>query len=154
MDGNYLRLRFSDDGDGTGELRARAEADGFAGESGAYFSTAELEEFAKAVGTFPLPVGGKRLSVLGGFWSQERRGELDQELLGINVYFANAPRGYIGIQIRMATPVSHGMRPNSKKAVTLEVVTTYEPLAKFSRDFTAVLRGTLKEATLQGQDHS
>src|SRR5579862_3714004 len=100
MDGNYLRLRFSDDGDGTGELQARAEADGFAGESGAYFGTTELEEFAKAVGTFPLPVGDKRLSISGGFWSQERRGELEQELLGITVYFADALRGYIGIQIR------------------------------------------------------
>ena len=150
MDSNYLRLRFSDDGDGTGELRARAEADGFAGESGAYFSTSELEEFAKAVGTFPLPVGDKRLSIAGGFWSQERRGELAQELLGIKVYFANAPRGYIGIQIRMATPVSHGMRPDSKKVATVEVITTYEPLAKFSRDLDAVLRGKLKEAALEG----
>jgi hypothetical protein len=150
MGGNYLRLRFSNDGDGTGELLAQAEAAGFAGESGAYFSISELEEFAKTVGTFPLPVGDKRLSVAGGFWSQERRGKLDQELLGINVCFADAPRGYIGIQIRMATPVSHGMRPDSKKVVTLEVVTTYEPLAKFSRDLDAVLRGKLKEAVLEG----
>jgi hypothetical protein len=91
-------LRFSNDGDGTGELHARAEADGFAGESGAYFHTSELEEFANTVGTFLLPVGDKRLSVL----------------------------------------------------VTLEVVTTHEPLAKFSRDLDAVLRGKLKEAVLEG----
>jgi hypothetical protein len=32
---NYLRIRFLDDKDGTGKLLARAEADGFSGESGA-----------------------------------------------------------------------------------------------------------------------
>ena len=151
---SYLRLRFSDDGDGTGELLARAEADGFAGESGAYFNFSEIEAFAKAIGTFPLPTDDKRLSVAGGFWSQERRGELEQELLGISVYFADALRGYIGIQIRMATPVWKGTRPDSKKVSRVEVVTTYEPLAKFSRDLTAVVRGKLKEAMLEGQSIS
>jgi|SRR5580698_9706891 hypothetical protein len=151
MADNYLRLRFSDDGDGTGELLARAEADGFAGESGAYFNPAEIEAFAKAIGTFPLPVDDKRLSITGGFWSRERRGDLEQELLGISVYFADAPRGYIGIQIRMATPIWKGTRPDSKKSAAVEVVTTYEPLAKFSRDLDAVLRGKLKEAVLKGQ---
>src|SRR5271166_3239742 len=154
MDGNCLRLRFSDDGDGTGELRARAEADGFAGEGGAYFSTSELEEFAIAIGTFPLPVGDKRLSIAGGFWSQERRGDLQQELLGINVYFADALRGYIGIQIRMATPIQEGTRPDSKKMSRVEIVTTYEPLTKLSRDLIAVLHGKLKEAVLEGQSIS
>jgi len=37
------------------KLMARAEADGFSGEGGAYFNVEELEEFAEALRVFPPP---------------------------------------------------------------------------------------------------
>ena len=69
--GNYLRLRFMDDGDGTGKLMARAEADGFSGEGGAYFNVEELEEFAEALRVFPPPLDDHRRSIASGFCSKE-----------------------------------------------------------------------------------
>jgi hypothetical protein len=150
MPDSYLRLRFDDDGDGTGKLLARAEADGFAGEGGAYFNVSKIEDFANAIGIFPLPSQDKRLSISSGFGSNEH-GQLEQEHLGIAVYPADARRGYIGIQVRMATEVWKETRPESKKMAVVEVVTTYEPLSKFSKDLIALLHGKIKEAVLQGQ---
>lgn len=149
MPDSYLRLRFDDDDDGTGKLLARAEAEGFAGEGGAYFNVSELEDFAKAIGVFPLPSQDKRLSISGGFGSNEH--QLEQEHLGITVYPADAQRGYIGIQVRMATEIWRETRPDSKKMAIVEVVTTYEPLSRFSKDLIALLHGKIKEALLQGQ---
>jgi hypothetical protein len=84
--GNYLRLRFLDDGDGTGKLMAWAAADGFSGESGAYFNVEELEEFAEALRMFPLPPEDHRRSIASGFGSKEDHNKLSQEHLGISVY--------------------------------------------------------------------
>jgi hypothetical protein len=150
MTGSYIRLRFADDGDGTGKLLARAEADGFAGEGGAYFNIETLEEFATALAVFPMPSEDKRRSISSGFGG---RGEtLEQEHLGISVYPADARRGYVGIQVRMATEIWQETRPESGKHAIVEVVTTYEPLSKFSKDLIAVLRGSMKEALLEGQN--
>jgi len=146
-----LRAWFSDDGDGTGELKVRAEAGGFAALGAAYFGLEELLRFCEAIGSFPLPEGDARLNIQGGFWSQEQHGQIKQEHLGINVYFADAARGYIGIQVRAATPVWPHTRPNSKMMATVEVVTTYEPLARFARALKMVLQGKAKEAVLEGQ---
>jgi hypothetical protein len=49
-----LSLRFDDDGDGTGELLAQASSSGFSGEGGAWFSTSELQDFAEAIGMYPI----------------------------------------------------------------------------------------------------
>jgi hypothetical protein len=149
--GNYLRLRFINDGDGTGKLMAWAKADGFSGESGAYFNVEELEEFAEALKVFPLPPEDSRRSIAGGFGSKEHHPELAQEHLGISIYLANAQCGYVGIQVRMATEVWPDTRPESKKQVVVEILTTYEPLSKFSRDLLSVLRGSLKEAEIEGE---
>ena len=151
--GNYLRLRFLDDGDGTGKLLARAEADGFSGEGGAYFDVETLQEFADALRMFPLPSEDSRRSIASGYWN-EKDLKLDQEHLGISVNPACAKRGYIGIQVRMATELWPGTRPESRKQAVIEILTTYEPLSKFSRDLTAVLRGSLKEAFLEGENLS
>jgi hypothetical protein len=151
--GNYLRLRFLDDGDGTGKLMAWAEADGFSGESGAYFSVEELEKFAEALQVFPLPPEDHRRSIAGGFGSKEGH-KLAQEHLGISVNLANPQRGYVGIQVRMATEIWPDTRPESKKQAVVEILATYEPLSKFSRDLLSVLRGSLKEAVIQGESLS
>ena len=150
MPRSYLRLRFWDEGDGTGELFARAEADGFAGEGSAYFPITELKEFAQAVSEFPLPSNDKRLSLASGFANMDGRGGLDQEHLAINVYAVDT-HGYIGLQIRMATQVSESTRPESQKAAKIEIVTTYEPLSRFGKDLLAVLQGKANEASLEGE---
>jgi hypothetical protein len=152
--GNHLRLRFLDDGDGTGKLMAWAAADGFSGESGAYFNVEELEEFAEALQVFPLPPEDHRRSIASGFGSKENHATLEQEHLGISVYLANPQRGYVGIQVRMATAVWPDSRPESKKQAVVEILATYEPLSKFSRDLLSILRGSLKEAVIEGESLS
>jgi len=151
--GDYLRLRFKDDKDGTGLLMARAEADGFSGTSEAYFNVEELEEFAKAIKLFPLPPEDARRSISGGFGSAKDV-QLEQEHLGISVYLADASRGYVGIQVRMATKVWPDTRPESKKQAVVEILATYEPLARFSRDLLLVIHGSLKEAAIEGESQS
>jgi hypothetical protein len=150
----YLRLRFLDDGDGTGKLMARAEADGFSGMSGAYFNVEKLKEFAEALNVFPLPPEDHRRSIASGFGSKEDHTKLAQEHLGISVYLVSAHRGYVGIQVRMATEVRPDTRPESKKQAVVEILATYEPLSKFSRDLLSVLHGSLNEAVVEGENLS
>jgi hypothetical protein len=60
----------------------------------------------------------------------------------------------VGIQVRMATAVWPDTRPESKKQAVVEILATYEPLSKFSRDLLSVLRGSLKEAVIEGESLS
>jgi hypothetical protein len=145
----FLKLRFSDDGDGTGKLLAQANVQGFAGVGGAYFNIDKLKEFAAAISKFPLGKG-QRCGIASGFASRKAPHELEQEHLGIDVYPINV-RGYIGIQVRTATELRQGMRSDSQKSAKLEIITTYEPLAKFSRELLLLLDGTISEAMLEGE---
>jgi hypothetical protein len=79
---NSIRIRFGDDGDGTGRLSLRAEVDGFSGESSAYFNIETLEAFAKALQEFPLPVQDERRSIVGGFGSPREQVHLATCLSG------------------------------------------------------------------------
>jgi hypothetical protein len=150
MPRSYVRLTFDNDDDGTGKLLARAEARGFAGEGGAHFSIPQLEAFAASLLAFPLP-SDTSPSIAGGFWSNANRGELDQEHLAIGVYPLDKT-GHLGVQVRMATQLWQEQRPQSQSATKLELVTTYEALARFSHAITALVRGTTKEAILEGED--
>lgn len=152
--GNHLRLRFWQQGDSTGPLAARAEGDGFAGELGAHFSIEELQEFAEAPRVFPSPPQDHRRSIASGFGSKKNSSKLEREPLGISVYLASAQRSCRGIQVEMATEVWPDSRPESRKQAVVEIITTYKPLAKLSRDLGSVLRGWLKETMLDRESLS
>jgi hypothetical protein len=141
-----LRLRFLADGDGTGRLVARAEANGFAGASGAYFDVRTLEGFAISLGAFPL---SGRPSVSSGFYSRTKRGELEQEHLSIACYPVDG-RGHLAVHVRLATELWPPARPESQHVVALEMMTTYAPLGRFSRELLALLNGRVEEAVLEG----
>lgn len=145
MPTNYLLLRFADDGDGTGKLSARAEASGFSGQSGAYFGIEKLEAFARSIAEYPLTV---KCEIRGGFGKLQSN-ELDQEHLGISVYPTDS-RGHIGVQVRMATEVWPDTRPDSQMTAKVEIITSYEPLKRFSSDLVSLVRGTIHEAVLEG----
>jgi hypothetical protein len=146
MSGGSLRLRFLADGDGTGKLLVRAEANGFSGEGGAYFAAGQLEAFAKKLGAFPIE---GRPSLAGGFWSKTKAGELDQEHVAIAAYPSDA-RGHVAVHVRLATELWGDARPESKHSVSLELITSYEPLRHFSAALAALVRGTVEEAILTG----
>jgi hypothetical protein len=142
-----LTLRFSHDGDGTGKLSVDATAAGYSGKGNAYFDVGQIREFAASVSRFPLP-DDNRCSISGGFGAGH--GQPEQEHVGIEIYPIDH-RGHIGVQVRMATPIWPDMRVRSQNAVKLEIITTHEPLVRFSKDLLALVNGTASEATLQGE---
>jgi hypothetical protein len=143
-----LSLRFMDDGDGTGELMAQASSNGFCGEGSARFSTERLLEFAEAITAFPIPKDNPP-HIAGGFFEKDGSGELAQEHLALKVYPVNR-RGHLGVQVRIATALWNGHRPESRHAVKLEIITNYEPMVQFSRDLKALVEGQSREVILEG----
>jgi hypothetical protein len=148
MPRSYLQLRFANDGDATGELFARAEAGGFAGESSAYFNTDRIEKFASDILAFP-PSELKRQEIASGFGDEDT---LEREHLAIAVYPIDVRRGYVGVRVRLASKAWRDARPDSQGITRLEIVTTYEPLSRFSRDLVALVKGNIREALLEGQE--
>jgi hypothetical protein len=141
-----LLLRFADDGDGTGKLLAQVRSGGFSGEGGAYFSTGQLQDFAEAVGMFPIPEENSPY-IVGGFFKKDGGGDLEQEHLALKVYPIDRT-GHIGIQARIATELRNEARPESQQKVELEIITSSEPLAKFSRELKLLVEGRIKEVIL------
>lgn len=139
-----LILRFDDDDDGSGKLSVEASSKGFCGHGGAYFAKTELEAFANSLAMYPLSTENLP-KIAGGYWSQEREGVLDQELLGISVYTIDR-RGNLGIQVRIAT--EDWARLESQHGVKIEILTNYQPLVELSRKLLALLDGRIEAAIL------
>jgi hypothetical protein len=144
-----ILLHFDDDGDGTGKLLIQARSNGFSGEGGAWFSVGELQDFANAIAIFPLSKSDSpRLA--GGFYKKDGSGELAEEHLTLTVYPIDS-KGHLGIQVRIATELWNEARPESQHIVKLEIITSYEPLAQFSKGLKALIAGQSKELSLEGE---
>jgi hypothetical protein len=143
-----LQLRFKDDDDGTGKLLVSAKSGGFAGEGGAWFSCGTIEKFADAVGCFPISKNDVPI-LRGGFWKKDNSGELAQEHLAISVSPADN-RGHLAVRVRIATELWEGSAPESQQAVRLEIITSYEPMVRFSRELKALVAGARDELVLEG----
>jgi hypothetical protein len=146
---NYLRLRFQDDHDGTGELKARAVVGQFSGESAAYFNTEKIEEFARDIGVYPLAKGIKH-SISGGFVKKDPVEVLEHEHLAIAVYPIDE-LGHFGVQVRMASKSWPGVRLESQQIARVELITSYAPLARFSEALLRLVRGSADEVMLEGE---
>jgi CheY-like chemotaxis protein len=57
---------------------------------------------------------------------------------------------HLGVQVRIATEFWNDARPESQHRVELGIVTSYEPLARFSRDLKSLVEGRIKEVILEG----
>ena len=143
-----LSLRFDNDGDGTGKLWAQASSGGFSGEGGAWFSTGELQDFAEDIGMFPIPKGNSPY-IAGGFFKKDESGDLEQAQLALKVYPIDRA-GHLGVLVRIAMEFWNDVRPESQNKVELEIITSYEPLAEFSRGLTSLVEGRIKEVILEG----
>jgi hypothetical protein len=148
MSDAFLELRFLDDGDGSGKLLARVSANGFAGHGGAHFSTYEIAKFARAIAEFPLPVDPRPL-LAGGFWAKDAPIRLDQETLAIVVYPIDH-RGHIGVKIRIADESWGHNRPEERRQLQVEIITSYESLRRFSSYLLAIVDGNRTQALLEG----
>jgi hypothetical protein len=142
-----LLIRFMNEDDGTGKLHVRASCNGFSGDGSAWFSTEGLKDFASALATYPISEENSP-AIRGGFYSKEKSGELEQEHLSLRVYPIDRT-GHLGVQIRIATEVWPQTRTESQHFVQLEILTTYEPLKRFSSQLKSLVNGDLKEAVLE-----
>ena len=142
---SHLRVRFYDEGDGTGALLIHAEANGFAGTGDAYFSISQLEDFAAKLGAFPL----LRARIAGGYYSGETYVELKQTHVAIECYPVD-DNGDLALRLHLSTKLGASDRPESQQSVVLEIRTTYEPLRRFGNELAALIRGIKNEAFLEG----
>jgi hypothetical protein len=150
MTRGYLRVRFLRDDDWIGELVADAASDGFSGRSSAWFHRQTIEEFAQALVRYPL-ANESPPTIAGGYGAPDTSDRLEQEHLGITADPLGT-RGQIGVQVRLATPLEQGSRPESQCCCRVEIRTTWEPLSRFSRQLLAVLDGSADEALLNGDE--
>ncbi len=140
-----LVLSYYDDGDGTGELAVSASFDGFSGASAAYFSASELLQFAGRLSAFPLP-DEAGIEIAGGYWSSTAE-VLEVELVGLRVRPVRR-RGQVGVRTHLST------RPDDvllRHEVTINVLTSYEALRRFSSDLPALVRGEVSEVEVAAE---
>lgn len=141
-----FRLTLIQEPDGTGELSAEVNANGFAGKGSAWFNIAEITAFAQALAsTYPLQPD-KALELKGGRWNSVVHGQLEHVHLGMRFYpIGNL--GTIGCRVHLAHQnESASLVP--EYAVTVELRTDYEALRKFGASLLSVAKGESDEAIL------
>src|ERR1700732_2739980 len=106
-----LRLKFDDDGDGTGKLHAEILANGFSARAAAHFSVDELKTFAESLLAFPLSEE-PRLKIAGGFYSKSKPHALETVLLSIELYPVGS-RGQVGVRVHGESEIWPGDRAES-----------------------------------------
>jgi hypothetical protein len=143
-DGLVIRYDYRDD-DGTGIVAAEAAFSGFGGASEAWFSDADLLEFANQLRTFPL--GSQRFRISGGYGRED--GGVDEHV-GLTVR-AIGLRGLVGVLAHLATPPDHTAYGASPSDVRVEVLTSYEGLGRFASDLAQLVKGDLDEARLDAE---
>jgi hypothetical protein len=152
-DDEYLRLRLAPDSDGTAELTAEVASSGFAGRGKAWFDLQGLARFSQELRAFPLSKSNPP-HIEGGFWSQEKRGTLEQRHLSIRAYQIGSLGG-VGIRVEVADPpLWTGDRPETQNIARIELMTSYAALEKFAKDLDKLLASELTEALLTSDRHT
>lgn len=142
----YLRLQLESDDDGTGELFAVFEANGFAGHGSAWFDLTDLAETARQFEQYPLP-NDPPVCIAGGYWNNDKPATLKEERLSISAFPANS-RGGIGVRVRSAYEATMADGRASLHSVSVEFCASYEQMAQFSRALIALAHGEVKEVVL------
>lgn len=142
-----LKLKIDADGDGTAELFASFEANGFAGWGSAWFDLLDLEKKANEFGKYPLDQSNLPL-VEGGYWKKDGIGEIEQEHLHISAYPINS-RGGIGLRVQAATPYQGENEKRSVHSASVELKVTYAQLGRFSDQLRELAKGSLTEVVLE-----
>lgn len=145
---NYVKFTVKRDDDGTGEVFAEFSIKGFLGRGSAWFDMQSLSKSADEFNKFPLGDYTKPI-LLGGYWSKNSLSEIDQEHLAVSAYKINNTGG-VAVQVRVASKLNEGMRPESQFKAVVEIETTYEYLSHFSKQLKALALGQCGEAVLKG----
>jgi hypothetical protein len=137
-----LRVQIYLDDDGTAELSARVEANGFCGAGSAWIHSQELTQLGISLGrAFPLR---EMLGISGGQWSGAPA-VLQQEHLGLSFYPVEG-RGVVGCQVRIASPICAGDRPQARHFVQAELLSSYQELQEFALALRRLASGDSNEA--------
>lgn len=141
-----LRLTLKKDADGTGELSAEVQVNGFSGVGAAWFNIAEIRDFGHRISrTYPL-LPEQTYELQGGYWSRDQQGSLEQVHLGMR-FFPFGALGQIGCRVKLATQLESAS-PAPEYAVTVELRTHYEGLQAFGAAIVAMTDGRSDEVVL------
>lgn len=144
---NYVRFRFSDEGDRTGELEAAFAVGGFSGTGRAYFDVARLADQLNELTTFPLP-SPNGAEIRGGYWESTGGADtLIQEHIGLTVRPAGTT-GSLTLTLRVAIPGKAPKEP-PRYSASAQLPTSYEALARFATEMKALLKGEVSEVILE-----
>lgn len=145
--GLLVRVAVEDD---ACRLTARLRTADFAGIGEAWFDCGAVEEFARALQSYPLS-GAPELAA-------DRRGPPDGRgaaedgeeaggTVALRVYTIGR-KGQIGVQARLGMPASEETRPEERGRVEAELLTSHEKLKQFAVDVISILDQRRGEAAL------
>jgi hypothetical protein len=141
-----LRLTLKQDADGTGELCAEVQVNGFSGVGAAWFNIEAIRDFGQRISlTYPL-LPEQTYELQGGFWRREQQGSLEQVHLGMR-FFPFGALGQIGCRVNLATQLESAS-PAPEYAVSVELRTQYDGLQAFGTAIVAMADGRSNEAVL------
>ncbi len=145
----YLKLQLASDNDGTGELFADFESNGFRGHGSAWFALVDLAETAMQFEHYPLP-NTPPVCLAGGYWNSDKPATLKEEHLHISAYPSNSRDG-VGVRIRAAFETTMDGRA-SLHVASIELRASYEQMSHFSKALVALVREEASEVVLDERD--
>jgi hypothetical protein len=146
----HVELTLAADGDGTGELFARFEANGFSGHGSAWFDLKTLEEAARSFGAYPLRHDQPAI-ISGGVWSGSEPPTLREEHLHISAHATDA-RGGIGLRVKVVEVVLERGGREVPHSASAELRVTYEKLSTFSKSLAALARREVSKVVVEEEN--
>ena len=141
-----LSLTLHQDGDGTAELSAKVQVNGFSGVGAAWFNVSEISSFGQMLAkTYPL-LPGEDYELKGGYWSSTRPGTIQHIHLALSFYPVGSI-GRVGCRVQLANQLETASSA-PEYAVTAELRTQYEQLREFGLALVALTEGKCSEAVL------
>lgn len=144
---NILPLIFAPDDDGTGELTARVESNGFSGIGTAWFDLDTLRKFCAGLGDYPIdPAHAPDLK--GGHWRSGSPATLERTLLSISIS-PHGGRGDLLVGVDLSTAVDGVGYADHRQTVSARFLVHYADLQRFQTAFSTMLDDENFEATLE-----
>lgn len=135
-----------DDGDGIGELTVRAQARGFSGIGAAWFDRQTVLAFATDLDRYPLDVAGLP-NLEGGYGNAPDF----QPLLRLRAYPIGI-QGQLGVRVVLVSDDYHTRERQC--SVDLELVTSYQAVARFVAELRGIILHGAAPAVLAGDRFS
>ena len=143
---NSLSLSYRAEDQWHGELTATVESGDFCGRGAAWFTLAQLQEFARLARTYPI-AEGQEPRLIGGFWDDDGQ-RLKQCHLSIQLSLHDR-QGSIRLTVALGTQTQDDDDRDLRHTLTARFLTTYADIDRFGLALTSLLEGQTDAATLQ-----